>query len=137
MRNFNPKGIVPASPGLSTLRSRTEVGFTLWGAATEDGRGTSYPGSVPSGQSTLKGLNHRHRWEQILAATPLGLVRMGTFSQGSSCLATLGFGPESLWDSRSFGRSSQMRINFEVPPARYFATAPKSGTLPHSCAKPR
>src|SRR5438876_5297136 len=39
IRNFNPKGIVSASPRL---------------------RGTSYPGSVPSGQSTLKGLKHRH-----------------------------------------------------------------------------
>src|SRR5882757_638721 len=33
-------------------------------------------------------------------ATPLGLEKSGTtFTQGSSCLATLGFGPESLWDS--------------------------------------
>ena len=79
MRNFNPKGIVSASPGL---------------------RGTSYPGSVPSGQSTLKGLKHRHHPEQILAPTPLGLIRAGTFSQGCSFLATLGFGPESRWDSR-------------------------------------
>ena len=60
IRNFNPKGIASVSPGLPTLRSRTEVGFTLWGAATEDGRGTSYPGLVPSGPSTLKGLKHRH-----------------------------------------------------------------------------
>ena len=96
IRNFNPKGIASVSPGL---------------------RGTSYPGSVPSDQSTLKGLKHRHRWEQILAATPVGLVRAGTFSQGSSCLATLGFGPESLWDSRSFGRSSQMRIRSSGLPA--------------------
>jgi hypothetical protein len=26
-------------------------------------------------------------------------TRLGTISQGSSFLATLGFGPESLWDS--------------------------------------
>ena len=33
-----------------------------------------------------------HRSEQILAATPLGLIPTGTFSQGCSFLATLGFG---------------------------------------------
>jgi hypothetical protein len=33
------------------------------------------------------------------AATPLGLSDFGHVSQGSSCLATLGFEPESLWDS--------------------------------------
>src|ERR1035441_1646480 len=36
----------------------------------------------------------RHR-----AATPLGLFPATRFSQGSSSLATLGFVPESLWDS--------------------------------------
>ena len=35
------------------------------------------------------------RW----AATPLGLVVCIHVSQGSSFLATLGFEPESLWDS--------------------------------------
>ena len=33
------------------------------------------------------------------AATPLGLGSAGSYSQGSSCLATPGFAPESLWDS--------------------------------------
>ena len=33
------------------------------------------------------------------AATPLGLWFTATVSQGSSCLATLGYEPESLWDS--------------------------------------
>ena len=33
------------------------------------------------------------------AATPLGLWAINPVSQGSSCLATLGFEPESLWDS--------------------------------------
>ena len=33
------------------------------------------------------------------AATPLGLLGGGVVSQGSSFLATLGFEPESLWDS--------------------------------------
>ena len=36
----------------------------------------------------------RHR-----ATTPLGLADTTRFSQGSSRLATLGFGAESLWDS--------------------------------------
>ena len=36
----------------------------------------------------------RHR-----ATTPLGLADTTGFSQGSSRLATLGFGAESLWDS--------------------------------------
>ena len=36
----------------------------------------------------------RHR-----ATTPLGLADPTRFSQGSSRLATLGFGAESLWDS--------------------------------------
>ena len=34
------------------------------------------------------------------ATTPLGLADTTRFSQGSSRLATLGFGSESLWDSR-------------------------------------
>ena len=35
----------------------------------------------------------------LRAATPLGLFDFGHVSQGSSCLATLGLEPESLWDS--------------------------------------
>src|SRR6267154_2717193 len=34
-----------------------------------------------------------------LATTPLGLFGLAAMSQGSSFLATLGFRPESLWDS--------------------------------------
>src|SRR5205823_2430732 len=37
------------------------------------------------------------------AATPLGLIPFTAISQGSSFLATLGFGSESLWDSQSVG----------------------------------
>jgi hypothetical protein len=33
------------------------------------------------------------------ATTPLGLMVIGGFTQGSSFVATLGFGTESLWDS--------------------------------------
>ena len=36
------------------------------------------------------------------AATPLGLFPFAHISQGSSCLATLGFAPEPLWDSPEF-----------------------------------
>ena len=39
-----------------------------------------------------------------LAATPLGLGRIGDRTQGSSFLATLGLETESLWDS---GNGSQ------------------------------
>jgi len=36
----------------------------------------------------------------VAATTPMGLGKFRTvFTQGSSFLATLGFGPESLWDS--------------------------------------
>src|SRR5205809_5543071 len=61
-------------------------------------------------------LKHRRRSEQILVATPLGLIRLGTFSQGSSFLATVGFRPESLWDSRSFGCSSRKLLRNRVLP---------------------
>jgi len=37
------------------------------------------------------------------AATPLGLSVLAAFSQGSSFLATLGFGPQSLWDCSRAG----------------------------------
>lgn len=57
-RVCNPKGIVSFSPELSTLRSRLEVGFTLGAAATEEERGTSYPGSTVGWNSTPTGLCH-------------------------------------------------------------------------------
>ena len=38
---------------------------------------------------------------RLEAATPLGLVILGAFTQGSSFVATLGFGAESLRDSGS------------------------------------
>jgi hypothetical protein len=40
--------------------------------------------------------NHRENF-----ATPLGLCVSRTVTQGSSCLATLGFGSESRWDSQT------------------------------------
>ena len=74
-RNCNPKGIVSSSSGL---------------------RGTSYLGPQSVRVINPKGVASRfYRW----VATPLGLVACGPGSQGSSCLATLGFGPESRWDS--------------------------------------
>ena len=36
---------------------------------------------------------------RVRGATPLGLLACGPVAQGSSCLATLDFGAESLWDS--------------------------------------
>ena len=41
-----------------------------------------------------------------LGATPLGLIFLGTITQGSSFLATLGFETESLWDSRAGAANS-------------------------------
>ncbi len=71
----NPKRIVSSSPGL---------------------RGTSYPGFSAQkdfNPNNVTSLLHRPD------ATPLGLGAAGEISQGSSCLATLRFAPESLWDS--------------------------------------
>jgi hypothetical protein len=72
----NPKGIVSFSPGL---------------------RGTSYPGYAarvnfnPNGVASFRSRRGHN---------PVGVEIFSTdSSQGSSCLATLGFEPESLWDS--------------------------------------
>src|SRR5437016_554035 len=72
----NPKGIVSSSPGL---------------------RGTSYPGSGESECPNPNGVaSHRSRQRH----NPVGVdADSTTVSQGSSCLATLGFEPESRWDS--------------------------------------
>src|SRR5439155_7017605 len=75
LRFCNPKGIVPFGPAL---------------------RGTSYPGLLPRGFSTPTGLC------QISAIEPQprwGCLPFAEISQGSSSLATLGFEPESRWDS--------------------------------------
>jgi len=80
---LQPKGCPPSAVAPKSA--------SLYGALLRrTGEERATPGSVPSGQSTLKGLKHRHRSEQILASSPLGLIRAGTFSQGSSFLATLG-----------------------------------------------
>src|SRR5258706_9762560 len=75
---FNPKGIVSSSPGL---------------------RGASYPGDTddeapnPNGVASLVPCR-RHN--------PVGVENiLGLVTQGSSCLATLGFAPESRWDSEA------------------------------------
>jgi hypothetical protein len=73
----NPKGIVSSSPGL---------------------RGTSYPGSLRVEFFNLNGVASPLH---ASATTPLGLSAFDKTSQGSSFLATLGFAPESLWDSAS------------------------------------
>jgi hypothetical protein len=71
----NPKGIPSESSGL--VRS-------------------AYPGMAISSGSTPTGLRH----ERAHAGhNPVGVeIFDSTFSQGSSCLATLGFVPKSLWD---------------------------------------
>ena len=74
-RLCNPKGIVSSSPA-------TESARLPWVSV----RAIFNPNGVVSPV--------RRR-----AATPLGLAGTTRFSQGSSCLATLGFGAESLWDS--------------------------------------
>ena len=70
----NPKGIESSSPGL---------------------RGTSYPGLPPPTRFNPIGVVSQFGRG---AATPLGLTAVAPFSQGSSFLATLGFGAESIWD---------------------------------------
>ena len=91
----NPKGIVSSSPGLPSPRG--------------------YPGLAPVRFSTptiVSPLRHR-------ATTPLGLADTTRFSQGSSRLATLGFGAESLWDSLAFTKgigSIPSGIGHSCPP---------------------
>ncbi len=77
----NPKGIVSSSPG---------------------SRGTSYPGRLRwDGHQPQRGCvfvvtcRPQPRWDWNVFARQ---------TQGSSCLATLGFGPESPWDSNSSHR---------------------------------
>jgi hypothetical protein len=86
----NPKGIASSSPGL---------------------RGTSYPGC-----GTTEGINPNG----VVSGTPQprrNPVGVDTHSlpdsQGSSCLATLGYGPESRWDSTS----PHLGIVFKAKPA--------------------
>src|SRR5438552_3109470 len=80
--SLKPEGIVSSSPGL---------------------RGTSYPGVRAKKYSTLKGLwlgGPRVSGRVNPKATILsGLEASPPLTQGSSFLATLGFGAESLWDS--------------------------------------
>ena len=72
----NPKGIVSSSPGL---------------------RGTSYPGCGAAAETNPNGVASRTRRPRH---NPVGVeANFVAVSQGSSCLATLGFGLESRWDS--------------------------------------
>jgi hypothetical protein len=52
-----------------------------------------------SSTATRLRLFRSHSPRDTCAATPLGLLALFWASQGSSFLATLGFGTESLWDS--------------------------------------
>ncbi len=77
----NPKGIVAPSPGLASQRA--------------------YPGSVSKQNYQPQRGCGRSR---VLAPSGVGHNRVavenngGTMTQGSRCAATLGFGPQSLWD---------------------------------------
>src|SRR5260370_29031690 len=72
----NPEGIAPSSPGL---------------------RATSYPGKAGREMGpTPTGLWPTNPTDKGATPSELGPVRDDT--QGSSFLATLGFGAESLWD---------------------------------------
>jgi len=65
-------------------------------------RGTSYPGKNVRKFATPKRVEAMAKGGASgseMATTPLGLLVFGSITQGSSFLATLGFKPESLWDS--------------------------------------
>ena len=73
----NPKGIVSSSPARVAESARLP-----WVSVR----------AIFNPNDNASPLHHR-------ATTPLGLADTPRFSQGSSRLATLGFGTESLWDS--------------------------------------
>jgi hypothetical protein len=82
----NPKGIVSSSPGL---------------------RGTSYPGC---GGEKVFNPNGVVSGDKNRGQNPVGVDdRLIMFSQGSSCLATLGFAKESRWDSSETSTRRQSR----------------------------
>jgi hypothetical protein len=75
---FNPEGIVSSSPGL---------------------RGTSYPGRTAH---TTPNPNGVASFVSRLRHNPVGVENiLESSTQGSSFLATLGWMPESRWDSNS------------------------------------
>ena len=83
---FNPKGIVSFSPGL---------------------RGTSYPGKVPYAAINPNGVAAR---ASRFCHNPVGVEDiLKLVTQGSSFLATLGFVPESRWDSEADPQSTEAR----------------------------
>jgi hypothetical protein len=76
---------------MNALQSQRDCVFQPRVARHELPWGTGHLNFNPNGV-----VSHFHAW----AATPLGLLIYGPVSQGSSCLATLGFKPESRWDSK-------------------------------------
>ena len=92
----NPKGIVSFSPGLLARWDKLVDRFGIAKPEYPTGRATSYPGWSPTQFSTPTGLR------RISAAEPQprwGRLPFAHISPGSSFLTTLGFVPESLWDS--------------------------------------
>ena len=86
-RSFNPNGIVSSSPGLPSPR-----GYPGYSA----GMGFNPNGVASRADRNPVGVGHRCH----------------IFTQGSSCLATLGCQPESRWDSLA---SIRLSIRHQIP----------------------
>jgi hypothetical protein len=109
-RSFNPKGIVPSSPGL---------------------RAGSYPGKIGRGSINLKEVApFRGDGTDPDTAARLLIGWHNSFgveyvrakhTQGSSLLATLGFVAESLWDSpvRADCEDSSMVQDSDTAPNKF------------------
>ena len=80
-QSANPKGIAASSPGLAP------GAYPGYGRAKRGNPNGVVSGRLRQGHNPVGVDTHSHR-----------------VSQGSACRATLGFGPESLWDSSSRSR---------------------------------
>ncbi|HYV27072.1 MAG TPA: serine hydrolase domain-containing protein, partial [Candidatus Eisenbacteria bacterium] len=111
-RFSNPDGIVSFSPGLLARWDKFVDRIGVAKPKYPAGRGTSYPGLLPRRSSTPAGLR------QISVAKPQprwGSWLLAQISQGSSFFATLGFLPESLWDSSlGFPKCIRLRHSFVI-----------------------
>jgi hypothetical protein len=92
-----PTGLRPLAQG---CEGRATLGQRFWNRTTPTGLRRVY---------CVSGYN------------PVGVVRAGRgISQGSSCLATLGFGPESLWDSAVTAKTIEARRDAETAKLKTF-----------------
>src|SRR5882724_13310556 len=78
--SLNPNGIPQQSPGLRVVPVRKDRATLGNGSEEQNPNGVSAPKNVDR------------------VATPMGLFAFGLLTQGSSCLATLGFRTQSLRD---------------------------------------